>query len=122
MYAVSSVNVREGDNADTNKVGSLSFAQEVSVTGQSIETKWYQIKLSDGTLAYVSNNYLSLTRPTRQTKVVEQQPAAPEVPSTPAMTDMSGLGGVISTTRPGTDLGEFNTDGATGNWAGVEIY
>ena len=123
MYAVSSVNVREGDNADTTKVGSLSFAQEVKVTGQSLETKWFQIKMSDGSIAYVSNNYLSLTKPTRQTKVVEQPaaPTTPSTPATPAFPDMSGLGGSIGS-NPFIQEGEFNTDGATGNWAGVEIY
>lgn len=122
MYAVSSVNLREKDNADSKKVGSLNYAQEVNVVGQSIETKWFQIKMSDGTLAYVSNNYLSLKRPTRQTKVVEQQPAAPGVPSTPAMPDMSGLGGSFGVDTL-IDGGEANSSaGATGEWAGVEIY
>ena len=63
-----------------------------------------------------------------ETKVVEQQPAAPATPSTPAapttpaFPDMSGLGGVISTTRPGTDLGECGTVTGSGDFAGVEIY
>ena len=111
----------KGTSEDYIGVGSLSFAQEVNVTGQSIETKWYQIKLSDGTLAYVSNNYLSLKRPTRQTKVVEQQPAAPGVPSTPAMPDMSGLGGSFGVDTL-IDGGQYDTSGISGGMEDVIIY
>ena len=118
---------RRGTSDDYISDVLLSFAQEVKVTGQSLETKWFQIKMSDGSIAYVSNNYLSLTKPTRQTKVVEQQPAAPTTPSTPstpatpAFPDMSGLGGSIGS-NPFIQGGECGTVTGSGDFAGVEIY
>lgn len=40
MYAKSSVNVRDLPTADGNKIGALSKAQEVTVTGQCNETSY----------------------------------------------------------------------------------
>ena len=66
MYAKSSVNVRNLPSTDGEKIGSLSKAQEVKVTGQCNETKWYRIDLN-GTVAYVSNSYLVDTKPAEET-------------------------------------------------------
>lgn len=57
MYAQSSVNVRMQPSTDSEKVGSLSMNQEVSVTGQCNETGWYRIGYNGGE-AFVSNKYL----------------------------------------------------------------
>ena len=62
MYAKSSVNVRDLPSTGGNKLGALSKAQEVSVTGQCNETNWYRITYN-GHVAYVSNNYLVETKP-----------------------------------------------------------
>ena len=56
-YAKSSVNVRNMPGTDGDKLGSLSFNQEVKVTGQCNETGWYRIEYS-GETAYVSDSYL----------------------------------------------------------------
>lgn len=56
-YAKSSVNVRNMPGTDGEKLGSLSFNQEVKVTGQCNETGWYRIEYS-GETAYVSDSYL----------------------------------------------------------------
>ena len=61
MYAKSSVNVRNLPSADGEMVGALSTNQEVTVTGQCNETKWYRFEYN-GSVAYVSNNYLSDTK------------------------------------------------------------
>lgn len=61
MYAKSSVNVRDLPSTDGNKLGALTKAQEVSVTGQCNETSWYRITYNGG-VAYVSNNYLVETK------------------------------------------------------------
>ena len=58
MYAKSAVNVRKGDSTDYEVVGSLSFNQEVHVTGQSEFTGWYRIEFN-GEIGFVSQNYLS---------------------------------------------------------------
>lgn len=57
MYAKSSVNVRNQPNTDGEKLGGLSRAQEVAVTGQCNETGWYRISYSGGE-AFVSDKYL----------------------------------------------------------------
>lgn len=56
-YAKSSVNVRNMPETEGDKVGTLSFNQEVKVTGQCNETGWYRIEFS-GETAYVSDSYL----------------------------------------------------------------
>lgn len=65
MYAKSSVNVRKSPSADDEKLGSLSTAQEVTVTGLT-STNWYRISYNDGT-AYVSAEYLQNEKPVVQT-------------------------------------------------------
>ena len=56
-YAKSSINVRNMPGTDGEKIGTLSFNQEVKVTGQCNETGWYRIEYSGGT-AYASDSYL----------------------------------------------------------------
>lgn len=69
MYAKQSVNVRSLPSTDGEKLGGLSTAQEVTVTGQCNETSWYRIDYN-GSVGYVSNNYLVTEKP-----VVEEKPA-----------------------------------------------
>lgn len=64
MYAKKSVNVRAGASTDYEKIGSLSWAEEVTVTGVA-STGWYQISYN-GVVGYVSNNYLVETKPEKQ--------------------------------------------------------
>ena len=71
MYAKSSVNVRDLPSTDGNKLGGLSASQEVHVTGQCNETKWYRIEYS-GDVGYVSGSYLVNEKP-----VEEIQPSEP---------------------------------------------
>lgn len=70
MYAKSSVNVRNQPNTDGEKLGGLSRAQEVAVTGQCNETGWYRISYNSGE-AFVSDSYLVYEKPVEE---VVQQP------------------------------------------------
>ena len=72
MYAKSSVNVRSLPSADGERLGSLSTNQEVTVTGQCNETGWYRIEFN-GSVAYVSNNYLSDTKVEVQSNASDTQ-------------------------------------------------
>ena len=83
MYASSDVNVRDLPSTDGSKVGGLSKGQAVTVTGQCNETKWYRISLN-GSVAYVSNNYLTDTKPQEETPSTPSQPSQPSEPSTPS--------------------------------------
>lgn len=66
MYAKQNVNVRDLPSEDGSKLGGLSHAQEVHVTGQCTETNWYRIEL-DGGVGYVSDSYLQDAKPVQQT-------------------------------------------------------
>lgn len=66
MYAKSPVNVRDLPSTDGARVGGLTTNQEVTVTGQCVETGWYRIQYKDGT-AYVSNNYIVTEKVSVQT-------------------------------------------------------
>ena len=76
MYAKSTVNVRNLPSTDGEKLGGLTKAQEVTVTGQCNETGWYRIDYNGG-IGYVSSDYLVNDKP------VEETPA-PSQPTEPA--------------------------------------
>lgn len=66
MYATSVVSARKESNGDSEKLGDLSFAQEVHVTGRDKNTGWYRIEFEGGS-AWVSDSYLSDSKPAVQT-------------------------------------------------------
>ena len=70
VYATGTVNIRASYTADSDKLGSLSVGQSVTRTGTSIAGTeaegWSRVELSDGSTAYVSNQYLSATKPAVQ--------------------------------------------------------
>lgn len=74
MYASQAVNVRSLPSVEGEKVGGLSLAQEVAVTGQCNETSWYRI-IYNGSEAYVSNSYLVSDKP-----VIETTPSVQGAP------------------------------------------
>lgn len=73
MYASQSVNVRNHPSTDGDKVGGLSAAQAVAVTGKCNETGWYRIEYNGGE-AFVSDSYLVNEKPVQQEP--ETQPAS----------------------------------------------
>ena len=72
MYVKSSVNVRTLPSTDGEKIGGLSTGQQVVVTGQCNETKWYRIVYKDQ-IAYVSNSYLVNDKPVEETTQSSEQ-------------------------------------------------
>ena len=65
MYAKQSVNVRKGPSTDYDKLGALSFAQEINVTGVA-DSGWYQFDFN-GEKGYVSNKYVVTEKPEAKT-------------------------------------------------------
>lgn len=68
MYALQSVNLRQGPSADTAKVGDLTYAQEVTVTGVVHSYKgesclWYQLSTGE----FASGAYLTVNKPQQST-------------------------------------------------------
>ena len=70
VYATGTVNIRSSWSAESEKLGSLNKGDSVTRTGISIEGTeaegWSRIQLSNGDTVYVSNKYLSTTKPTTQ--------------------------------------------------------
>lgn len=70
VWAIDQVNIRASWSAESEKLGSLNKGDSVTRTGISIEGTeaegWSRIQLSDGRIVYVSNKYLSATKPTTQ--------------------------------------------------------
>ena len=67
VYATSTVNIREGFSADTDKVGSLGRGQSVKRVGIGTGDAegWSEVEFN-GQTAYISSDYLSLTKPAAQ--------------------------------------------------------
>ena len=68
MYASQSVNVRSLPGTNGERVGGLSTAQAVTVTGKCYETGWYRIEYN-GEEAFVSDSYLVNEKPVQQEAV-----------------------------------------------------
>ncbi len=75
-YTKSTVNVRALPNTDGEKIGELTPGQEVEITGQCNETKWYRLKYND-TAAYVSDSYLTDEKPAQEIQITTQQAQKP---------------------------------------------
>lgn len=73
VYATGTVNIRESWTADSSKVGSLNTGNSITRTGigKGEADGWSRVSLSDGSVAFINNNYLSTTKP-----VVQQQQAS----------------------------------------------
>ena len=67
VYATGTVNIRASYTADSEKLGSLNKGDSVTRTGTAIAGTeaegWSRIQLSDGSIVYVSNKYLSTSKP-----------------------------------------------------------
>jgi uncharacterized protein YgiM (DUF1202 family) len=84
MYASQSVNVRNLPSTDGERVGGLSAAQAVTVTGKCNETGWYRIEYNGGE-AFVSDSYLVNEKPVQQEQVTQ--------PTSSSNSSGSGSGG-----------------------------
>lgn len=68
VYATEKVNIRESYSAASTKLGQLTKGQSVTRigVGQGEVSDWSQVRLSDGTTAYINSKYLSTTKPATQ--------------------------------------------------------
>ncbi len=96
VYATGTVNLRNGAGTSFEKVGSLNTGDSVTRTGiGTAEAEgWSRIQLSDGSIVYVSNKYISTTKPAPQQQqqqtsktsggnTTQQQQQQPQQPSEP---------------------------------------
>lgn len=81
VYATGTVNLRTGAGTSFEKVGSLNKGDSVTRTGIAIAGTeaegWSRIQLSDGSIVYVSSNYISTTKPVVQQQQQQQQTSKP---------------------------------------------
>ena len=77
VYATGTVNIRASYTADSEKLGSLNKGDSVTRTGIAIAGTeaegWSRIQLSDGNIVYVSNKYISTTKPVQQQQNTQSQ-------------------------------------------------
>lgn len=68
VYATSSVNLRRGPGTEYDKVGSMGTGESVTCTGIGTGdySSWSRVNLADGSIVYVSSNYISTTKPVVQ--------------------------------------------------------
>lgn len=68
VYATSTVNLRSGPGTDHDKVGSMGTGESVTRTGIGTGdySSWSRVQLGDGSIVYVSSNYLSTVKPSTQ--------------------------------------------------------
>ena len=79
VYATGTVNIRASYTADSEKLGSLNKGDSTTRTGTAIAGTeaegWSRVQLSDGSIVYVSNKYISTTKPAPQQQ--QQQTSKP---------------------------------------------
>lgn len=100
VYATGTVNLRSGPSTAHDKVGSLNKSDSVTRVGIGTADAegWSRIQLSDGSLVYVSNKYLSTTKPAPQ----QQQTSKPSGGSTTTQQQTGG-----QTQQPSSSKGDF---------------
>lgn len=88
VYATGTVNLRNGAGTSFDKVGSLNAGDSVTRIGIGTGEAegWSRIQLSDGSTVYVSNKYLSTTKPVVQ----QQQTSKPSGGSTTTQQQTGG--------------------------------
>jgi len=81
-YATTALNVRQGLGTDTEKIGSLTQNQEVTVIGEVAGSDWVLISYSNGKEGHVNKSYLSETKVVLTSKPKESSSTTPSQGST----------------------------------------
>ena len=120
VYATSTVNIREGFSADTDKVGSLGKGQSVVRTGIGTGDAegWSQVEFN-GQTAYISSEYLSLTKPAAQSSGNnsgssggQTSQSKPSTGTSSGQQSSGSSGGQTQTQQPSTSGGNSYRDTA----------
>lgn len=69
VYATNTVNIREECGTSSTKLGQLKKGESIIRigSGQGEFNGWSKVKMSNGEIAYINSNYLSLTKPVTST-------------------------------------------------------
>ena len=114
VYATTTVNIREGFSADTDKVGSLGRGQSVKRVGIGTGDAegWSQVEFN-GQTAYISSEYLNTVKPT-----------APSSSNSGSQTSQSSSGGQTqqpSQPSSGQSSGNQSSSGGSGGLTEEEL-
>lgn len=105
MYATTNANLRSGPGTDYDKVGSLTYAQEIVCNGKVADgdKEWLVLKTEDGSIQMVSAKLVSRTKPQPQSS-----------------SGSSGSNGSTTTQQPsgGGNGGSGGSGGGTGGSGG----
>ena len=71
MYATTTVNIRNKPSKTGDRVGILCENNEILVTGQCNETKWYRLDFN-GNVGYVSYDFLTNEKPETEETVTDE--------------------------------------------------
>ena len=103
MYATTNANLRSGPGTDYDKVGSLTYAQEIVCNGKVADgdKEWLVLKTEDGSIQMVSAKLVSRTKPQPQSSG-----------------GSSGSGGTTTTPSSGGNGGSSDGNGGSGGGTG----
>ena len=111
VYATTTVNIREGFSADTDKVGSLGRGQSVKRVGIGTGDAegWSQVEFN-GQTAYISSEYLSLTKPAAPSSGSNSGSGGQASQSKPSSGSQSSSSGQTQTQQPSSSGTEHSLD------------
>ena len=118
VYATTTVNIREGFSADTDKIGSLSRGQSVKRVGIGTGDAegWSQVEFN-GQTAYISSDYLSLTKPAAQSSGSnsgssggQTSQSKPSTGTSSGQQSSGSSGGQTQTQQPSSPGGQQSSD------------
>ena len=116
VYATAAVNVRDYPSAQTsNVINVLSAGQAVKRTGVT-STGWSRVELSNGTIGYVSNSYLSTSKDGAQNNDNNSGNSSVAYTNNDVNVRKEPGGDIIGTLAKGT---EVKTGAVSGNWTQV---
>jgi len=92
VYATGTVNLRSGPGTSYDKVGSLSYGGQVLRVGIGIGEAdgWSKVQLADGSIVYISSDYLSFTKPDAQQSTPQSKPSGGTQQSSSSQQNNSG--------------------------------
>ena len=111
VYATTTVNIREGFSADTDKVGSLGKGQSIKRVGIGTGDAegWSQVEFN-GQTAYISSEYLSTVKPAAPSSSNSGSSGGQTSQSKPSSGSQSSSSGQTQTQQPSSSGTEHSLD------------
>ncbi|MFR2793886.1 MAG: SH3 domain-containing protein [Eisenbergiella sp.] len=130
LYATANVNMRDLPDVSGNKIGSLSYGEEVTATGtvkefNGIACYWLEVRTSKGLTGFVNGGYIVEERPNTNTNTNTSQTSqtgnGQTDNSNSSLTDQTNTGTATQTPPVNTTPPVNNNTGADGEMTQQEI-